>query len=205
MFKHSSLTLYLPKYLRCPDAKPSAAVWVIRGQGWRCSERCRFTPSLLHTLDLDLGGSSAWPISKPLRPLFPPPHCTPIPPCYRLLILGLQSHLKHPFLKEKKVLVSCCVQLFRIPWNEAHQAPWSMGFSRQEHWSGLPFLSPRDLLDPGVKPRFPTLRADSLPSELPFMLVLQSHFKHHFLRKAHPRITFHQMVIPSQVSSWTFL
>ena len=133
------------------------------------------------------------------------PTAAPIPPCYRLLILGLKSHLKHPFLKEKEVFISCCVQLFRIPWNEAHQAPQSTGFSRQEHWSGLPFLSPRDLLDPGVKPRFPALRADSLPSELPFMLVLQSHFKHHFLRKAHPKITFHQMVIPSQVSSWTFL
>ena len=41
-----------------------------------------------------------------------------------------------------------------------------MGFSRQEYWSGLPLSSPEDLSDPGVKPRSPTLQADSLPSEL---------------------------------------
>ena len=41
--------------------------------------------------------------------------------------------------------------------------PLSMGFSRQEHWSGLPFPSPRDLPDPGIKPRS-ALQADSLPS-----------------------------------------
>ena len=40
----------------------------------------------------------------------------------------------------------------RPPWNIAHQAPLSMGFSRQEYWSGLPFPPPGDLLDPGIKP-----------------------------------------------------
>ena len=44
-----------------------------------------------------------------------------------------------------------------IPWAVAHQAPPSMGFSRQEYWSGLPFPSPGDLPDPGIEPRFPTL------------------------------------------------
>ena len=48
----------------------------------------------------------------------------------------------------------------------AHQAPLSMEFSRQEYWRGLPFLSPGDLPDPGIKPRSPTLQADSLPSEV---------------------------------------
>jgi len=38
-----------------------------------------------------------------------------------------------------------------------------MGFPRQEYWSGLPFPSPGDLLDPGIKPKSPTLQADSLP------------------------------------------
>ena len=38
------------------------------------------------------------------------------------------------------------------PWTVAHQAPLSMELSRQEHWSGLPFLTPGDLLDPGIKP-----------------------------------------------------
>ena len=46
-----------------------------------------------------------------------------------------------------------------------HQAPLSMGFSRQEYWSGLPAPSPGDLPNPGIEPKSPTLRADSLPSE----------------------------------------
>ena len=52
------------------------------------------------------------------------------------------------------------------PWIAAHQAPLSMGFSRQEHWSGLPFPSPGDLPNPGVKPGSPALQADSLATEL---------------------------------------
>ena len=47
----------------------------------------------------------------------------------------------------------------------AYQALLSTGFARQEHWSGLPFPSPGDRPDPGIKPRSPTLQADSLPSE----------------------------------------
>ena len=47
-------------------------------------------------------------------------------------------------------------------WTVAHQAPPSMGFSRQEYWSGLPFPSPGDLPDPGIEPRSPTLQADAL-------------------------------------------
>ena len=42
-----------------------------------------------------------------------------------------------------------------------------MGFSRQEYWSGLPFLSPRDLPNPGIEPQSPAFQADSLPSEPP--------------------------------------
>ena len=44
------------------------------------------------------------------------------------------------------------------PWAVAHQAPLSMGFSRQEYWSGLPFSSPGDLLDSGIEPRSPALQ-----------------------------------------------
>ena len=58
-----------------------------------------------------------------------------------------------------------CVQLFVTPWTVARQAPLSMGFSRPEYWSGLPFPPPRDLPDPGIKPRSPTLQADSLPAK----------------------------------------
>ena len=59
------------------------------------------------------------------------------------------------------------VRLFATPWTVAHQAPPSMGFSRQEYWSGLPFPSPGDLPDPGIEPRSPALQADALTSELP--------------------------------------
>ena len=59
------------------------------------------------------------------------------------------------------------VQLFATPWTVAHQAPPSMGFSRQEYWSGLPFPSPGDLPDPGIEPRSPALQADALTSEPP--------------------------------------
>ena len=46
----------------------------------------------------------------------------------------------------------------------SHQAPPSMGFSRQKYWSGLPFPSPGDLPDPGIEPRSPALQADTLIS-----------------------------------------
>ena len=55
------------------------------------------------------------------------------------------------------------VWLFVTPWSIAHWAPLSTGFSRQEYWSGLPFLSPGDLPDPGIKPVSPALQADSWP------------------------------------------
>ena len=57
------------------------------------------------------------------------------------------------------------VRLFVTPWAEAHQAPPSMEFSRQEYWSELPFPCPADLPDPGMEPGSPTLRADASPSE----------------------------------------
>ena len=57
------------------------------------------------------------------------------------------------------------VRLFATLWTVAHQAPPSLGFSRQEYWSGLPFPSPWDLPDPGIEPRSPALQADTLTSE----------------------------------------
>ena len=47
-----------------------------------------------------------------------------------------------------------------------------MEFSRQEYWSGLPFPSPGDLPDPGIKPRSPALQADALPSEVPGKYII---------------------------------
>ena len=66
---------------------------------------------------------------------------------------------------ESEVTQSC--PTLCTPWTVAHQAPPSVGFSRQEYWSGLPLPSPGDLPDPGIKPRSPALQADSLPSEPP--------------------------------------
>ena len=59
------------------------------------------------------------------------------------------------------------VQLFVTPWTVAYQPSPSMGFSRQECWSGLPFPSPRDLPNPGIEPVSPALQVDALPSETP--------------------------------------
>ena len=64
------------------------------------------------------------------------------------------------------------VQPFVTPWTVACQAPLSMGFSRQEYWSVLPFPSPGDLPNPGIKPGSPALRADFLQSELPGKPIL---------------------------------
>ena len=57
-------------------------------------------------------------------------------------------------------------------WTIAHQAPLSMGFSRQECWSGLPFPSPEDLPYPGIECWSPALQADSLPTELQALITL---------------------------------
>ena len=67
-----------------------------------------------------------------------------------------------------KVKLLSHVQLFATTWtNVAHKAPLSMGFSRQEYWNGLPFPSPGDLPDPGIKPGSPALQPDALTSEPP--------------------------------------
>ena len=60
-----------------------------------------------------------------------------------------------------------CVPFFAAPRTIVHQAPLSMGFPRQEYWGGFPFLSPGDLLNPGIEPGSPALQADSLLSEPP--------------------------------------
>ena len=59
------------------------------------------------------------------------------------------------------------VRLFATPWTVARQAPLSVGFSRQEYWSGLPFLSPGDLPNPGIKSGSPALQTNALASEPP--------------------------------------
>ena len=59
------------------------------------------------------------------------------------------------------------VQLFATPWTVAYQAPRNMGFSRQEYWSGLPFPTPGDLLNPGIEPTSPALAGQSFTTAPP--------------------------------------
>ena len=68
-----------------------------------------------------------------------------------------------PSILHAKLLTQ--VQLFVAPRTVACQAPLSVGFSRQEYGSGLPFPSPWDLPNPGIEPGSSVLQADSLPSE----------------------------------------
>ena len=87
----------------------------------------------------------------------------------------VQTQYSHPVPYETDILNHSIVSewvkslsrvwLFATPWTSAYQASPSMGFSRQEYWSGLPFPSPGDLPDPGIEPGSPTLEADALTSE----------------------------------------
>ena len=72
--------------------------------------------------------------------------------------------------------VRCVSDSFVTPWTVAPQAPLSMGFSRQEYWSGLLFPPPGDLPNPGIDPRSPALLADSLSSEPPGKSLNHSQF-----------------------------
>ena len=85
-----------------------------------------------------------------------PPVCT--------LYFSPSQHLLFSILCECAQLLSH-VWLFETPWTVTHQAPLSLGLSRQEYLSGLPFPTPEDLPDPRTEPRSPALQVDSLPSE----------------------------------------
>ena len=89
-------------------------------------------------------------------------------------ILSLRKFFKLYFnflsiLKESIVIVKSLsrVRLFATLWTITHQAPPSVGFSRQEYWSGLPLPSPGDLPDPRIEPGSPALQADAFTSEPP--------------------------------------
>ena len=78
--------------------------------------------------------------------------------------------------------VAECVQLFVTPWTVVRQAPLSIEFSRQEYWSGLPFLTPKGLPDPGIKPKSPVAPAlaggffTTVPPGEPLSRILASYF-----------------------------
>ena len=96
-----------------------------------------------------------------MPPPTPPQHAHRLP----CLVFPFNTYL----LKSKvKVLVAQSCLTLCDPMD--HQAPLSMEFSRQEYWSGLPFPSPGLLPSPGIKPRSPAFRADSLSSEPPNIL-----------------------------------
>ena len=102
----------------------------------------------------------AWPQSPPLLVGTPP-----------VVRSSLSSHGKEEsawdLLWPMKVKPLSHVWLFATPWTIAYQASPSMGFSKQEYRSGLPFPSPGDLPNPGIEPRSPALQADALPSRPP--------------------------------------
>ena len=86
-----------------------------------------------------------------------------------ILPLQISTKTKVQLLKTSQSEVKSLsrVRLFATPWTVAYQAPPSMGFSRHVYWSGLPFPSPGDLPNLGIKPGSPAFQADTLTSEPP--------------------------------------
>ena len=81
-------------------------------------------------------------------------------------MVGKKTKITPLFSAADGGLVAKSCPTLATPWTVACQASLFMGFSRQGYWSGLPFPSPGDLPDPGIKPRPHALQADSLPTEL---------------------------------------
>ena len=139
------------------------------GRGWMCAcaSPCGSTgPLPLQSLSTGRGRGSPW--MAVLDVLSPAPlnrgtdwiqahgiHCL------STYFSGLEGS------KKVKVKSLSRVRLSATPWTVAYQAPPSMGFSRQEYWSGLPFPSPGDLPDPGIELRSPAFQVDALTSEPP--------------------------------------
>ena len=136
-------------YIFIPTRNPHGTSWDV----WIQSDKARLT----QTTGEELGLKTTWN-ERPQQPQGGtgsagrgdlPPLPAPAPP------------LPSPHGKVSEVAQSC--PTLCDPWTAAHQAPPSMGFSRQKYWSGLPFLSPGDIPNPGIKPRYPILQAASLP------------------------------------------
>ena len=89
----------------------------------------------------------------------------------RQLGCKLKSWIVYHLIDSEACVCACCSAVsdsLQFPWTVYHQAPLSMGVSRQEYWSGLPFPPPGDLPDPMIQLRSlvsPALQADSLPAE----------------------------------------
>ena len=99
--------------------------------------------------------------------------CPNLKICKRLFSSFFNAHITF------KVTIQCyfaccvcaqslsCVQLFGTPWTAGHQAPLPMEFSRQEYWSGLPFVPPGNVPDPGIEPVSPALTGRFFTTEPP--------------------------------------
>ena len=83
-----------------------------------------------------------------------------------MLTIGFSGGLEGKESESESEFAQLCPTLCD-PWTVAYQVPPSMGFSRQEYWSGLPFPSPGDLPNPGIEPRSPEFQADAVTSEPP--------------------------------------
>ena len=96
-------------------------------------------------------------VVKPTCPEHQPSHDDSFSPSLRSMVLNSVPNngiVTHHWSRHYLCVQSLgCVWLFATPWTVARQAPLSMGFSRQEYWSGLPCPSPGDLPDPGMEPR----------------------------------------------------
>ena len=94
--------------------------------------------------------------------------------CYikQVLMVRLKMKICHCLLFKVKVKSLSHVRPFATPRTVAHQAPPSMGFSRQEGWSGLPLPSPGDLPDPGNEPRSPALPLLTMPKPLTVWITI---------------------------------
>ena len=85
-----------------------------------------------------------------------------------------------------KVALSCLTLC--DPMDVAYQVPLTMGFSRQEYWSGLPFPVPGDISEPGIEPGCPALQTDGLPSEPPGKPMIKKQKKHTLIHKIPTKI-----------------
>ena len=117
-------------------------------EGGARAEIKAFDQTLLHTLWLTVYLILRKPIS-------------PILTIKNFPLLLMTPHPNSVYCVRARVLSHAL--FYATPWTLARQAPLSMGFSRQEYWSGLPFPSPGDLPDPGIEPESSALQADSLP------------------------------------------
>ena len=103
------------------------------------------------------------------------------------------------------LVTKLCLTLLRFPWAVVHQAPLSIGFSKQEYWSGLPFLPPGDLPNPGIKPTSAAL--DSLPlshHRSPYnWILLSNNKKTNYRSQATAQVNLKVILLNEEVRSKT--